>query len=86
MCVLSSSLKVETTASPSCPSTQQKAEDQGLATTAWASRNPGRVWGKFIKQRMAGMGQDGAGGGSVPLEINRPRLGSSLLGHSHQRR
>lgn len=44
-------MKEETTASRSNPRTQQRPEDQDLATTTWASNIPGRAWANVDKTK-----------------------------------
>lgn len=68
MCAFKS-LKVETTASCSNPSTQQRPEGQDLATTTWASSIPGRARGDIDKTKD---GRDMAGGAG---QVGRGKVG-----------
>lgn len=68
MCAFKS-LKVETTASCSNPSTQQRPEGQHLVATMWASSIPGRARGNIDKTKD---GRDMAGGTG---QVGRGKVG-----------
>lgn len=85
--VLSSSLKVESTASGSNPRAQQRPEDQDLATTTWAPSVPGKAWRTVDKTKdgRAELGVSELEGARWGGDSNRPKVHIAVIKHHNQK-